>query len=87
MVISGQNVLLLWADHQCPSLAGTLLYMVTDVEAVEAVEEVEEAEEAEEACSLCLARSDPFTISTMPGPQENFKNRTRGAAQGPSKPR
>ena len=22
-------------------------------------------------CSLCLAGSDPFTISTMPGPQEN----------------
>ena len=33
-------------------------------------------------CSLCLAGSDPFTISTMPGQESH-----RGAAQGPSKTR
>ena len=34
-------------------------------------------------CSLCLAGSDPFTTSTMPGPQESHTGRNSGA----SKPR
>ena len=37
-------------------------------------------------CSLCLAGTDPFTI-TLSVPFLGHKNRTRGAAQGPSKPR